>query len=831
MTALSVAGVFCIPRLQVQYAPKPEERSAVVSFSMKDASAETVEAEVTSKLEGILSRLRGVTDVSSISRKGGGSITLQFDRGTSMKKARLEMTSAIRNHYPDLPPGVSFPTVGLTSSGSGGRDVISLIYNLKGPVPTSDLERFARERLLPSLAAIPYVDGVRLSGATPYHWVITFDAAKARAAGLHSDEIAEAFLTATARNALGLVETSQGRMPVRLVGGSPEEGFGSFPIVTGKGTILYLQDLVSWQYRESEPQAYFRVNGLNTISLAITLTESSNLFVAVQAVKDQMRRLQVYFPREIEADLSYDSSDYIRAELHKIYIRTGLCLLILLLFVFLVSLSWRYLAVIVATVMVNILSALALYAVLGIPIHLYTLAGITVSMGLVIDTSIVMVDHYARWGNRRAFPSLLTATFTTVAALVMVFLLPEGERLKLSDFVQVVVLNLSLSLIVAYLFVPSLMELMPVFAGAKDVPVSRRRRLARWMRRYAACLAWGLRYRFLVYGFALALFGWSGYVFYKGLDRINFYREPERKQLVIQADMPEGCTVDQLNDVIKSMENYLAQYQEIETFVTIIDSSLSGTITVNFVPAWSSTGFPSQLKAKVIAAASNFGGASWSVYGVDDQSFSNLIVSTRKSDRIRLSGYNFKELMNYADGLIEEMADFPRIMGPEIWTAGSYSPPGTEYNLHYDYEKVAARGIDPFRYYGQLHSRLYNRPVGYWYDGGKGREEVVLRSSDTDRYDLWHMLHEPLLMDGRLITLSDVGTISKERTAIDIHRRNCVYLVDVCFDFMGQRMLEKRIVGGLVNHLNSEVLPVGYKAEWGSTSWFDLHKEDRKSVV
>jgi multidrug efflux pump subunit AcrB len=95
-----------------------------------------------------------------------------------------------------------------------------------------------------------------------------------------------------------------------------------------------------------------------------------------------------------------------------------------------------------------------------------------------------------------------------------------------------------------------------------------------------------------------------------------------------------------------------------------------------------------------------------------------------------------------------------------------------------------------------------------------------------DSYDLWHILNEPIQMDSLLLTLADVGDIKKSRTGIDIRRENRVYQVDVCFDYVGSAQSEQRIIGELVNRFNQEVLPVGYKAQWGNASWFDEHKED-----
>ena len=818
MAALSLVGLACLPRINVQYTPTAAGQGITVSYSLPDASAPVMEAEATSLIEGVLSGIRGVTDISSVSRKGSGSVTVTFRKGTDMEAARFEVASAVRNVWPSLPSGLTYPSIRF-SSGGGGRSAVS--YTLKGPLPSQEIERYAREYLLTPLSSLPDVDGVTLSGATPWHWVVTFDAGKAASSGVSAEEIARAISGALSEDVLGMTVSDGGQMAVKFSGASGQD-LGAIPVKRVGGQILYLRDLATWRYEEKLPSYYYRVNGLNTITLSVTTTEKANLLSAVNSVKEEMARLQEVFPAEITAQIAYDASSYIRDELDKIYLRTGLCVLILLLFVFITSRSWRYLLVIASTLAVNILAALSIYALVGLQVHIYTLAGITVSLGIIIDTTIVMADHYGYWKDRQAFPALFAATATTLGALLMVLLLPESERTNLTDFIWVIVINLSLSLVMAYLFVPSLIELLPVNQG---VALSRpgRRQVLR-SRRYARYIDWGVRHRWVYLLVFAAAFSYPCYRFYQSLDRSNFYRQPQRKQLYIRAGMLEGCTVNQLNEVVRSMENYLAGFDEIEVFTTSVRNYDDATIVVEFKPEYEKTAFPLQLKSQVTAMAINFGGANWQVFGIDQNSFNNNIVSTYKSHRISLTGYNYEQLMDYADVLLKRLADNRRVQEPEIWSPGWNGRPRMEFNLDYDFETLTALRVNPYRYYSALSARLYDRPVGTILHNGEA-VEMVLRSSDRDRYDLWHVLHEPVTVDSLKVTLASVGSIAKRRSGLEIYKSNQSYQVDVCFDFIGSYDLAKKLIDASVDYMNGEVLPVGFKAEYQQGGWFQQHKE------
>ncbi len=866
MVALSIVGIASIPRLNIQYTPSTSSRSIQVYYELTDASAEIVEAEVTSLLEGALALIRGSTRISSVSQKGSGNITIEFRKGTNMDAARFEVASAIRNIYSSLPDGVTYPEIEVLSD-SESRDLgFVLSYYLKGEMPSLEIDRFATKNILPALSAVKGVDGVYINGATPFHWVITFDAPKASVAGITADDIAEAIRAAFREDVIGMVQTGDGLLALRL-SGEPHGDFGGIPVKNVGGRVLHLEDIARWEYVESEPSYYYRVNGLNTVILSVSVSGTDNMLSTVGAVKKEMNRLQESFPPGISGSLAYDASDYVNKELRKIFLRTGLCILILLVLVFLTSWSWRYLLVIASTLAVNILSALAIYSFVGLQIHIYTLAGITVSLGIIIDTSIVMVDHFGYWKDRKAFPAIFAATATTVAALLLVLLLPENARANLTDFIWVIAINLALSMFVAYFFIPSLMAYLPERESGMRLPDKRKRYLARLNSGYRDYIQWGADHRWLyvsilVVGFGIPtcllpnpsaekiasggklslteriaswkpysenreivdrLLGTSFRLFYNTLDRSSFYRTPVRPQLFIQAGMLEGATVGQLNEVVKSMENYLAGFDEIESFTTTVSAYDRGVISVRFKPEHERTAFPARLKEEVKAIATNFGGASWQVYGINKDNFSNRIVNYSKSYAIALNGYNYWELRNYAYHLRSYLASNKRIRDPEVWNA-RYNRPVTEFDLEYDFGSMLSAGVNPYYYYGILSSRLYDQSVCRVITDGYPAE-VVLRSSEYDSYDLWHILHAPIQVDSVIVTLSEVGNITKKTTGVDIQKENQSYRVSVCFDYVGSFTLANKTIEDAIDYMNSSVLPVGFKAYDEYKSWQNVPKE------
>lgn len=874
MTVAAVVGMACFSMLKVQYSPSSPQKNLTVNYSYPGASARIVEAEVTTKLEGVLSNIVGCTSVSSVSDDGGGRVTITVGKKSDIESVRFEVSSQIRNMYSSLPEGCSYPTISLNQRGEKSQTAIT--FTLRSSLPSKDIANFVESQLLHPLSMVDGVGAVSFYGQTPYEWVVTFDADKAASAGISAIDIRSAMTDYYADRVLGLTDMGTGSFAVRLRSGG-EGSFDDIPVKNIDGRVVYLGEIASARYQEALPNQYYRINGLNILTLSVESSPDANILTLVKDVRACIDELNAIFPDEISISVSYDYSEYIADELDKIYLRTGLCLLLLLLFVFAVSRSWRYMLVISITLAMNLLVAVAFYFFLGLHIHIYTLAGITVSLGIIIDNSIVMVDHYSRFRTRSVFPAMLSSVMTTVVALLVVLLLPEQEKANLIDFTLVIIINLSVSLLVSFFFVPALLDYMP--SGIRDTKRSRKvKKLRRIVRReslYDRYLRWGTSHRWVLVVLLIAAFGiptcmipqgrqelpedasrwdkamnkvanWDFYssnrvgidkvlgtsfaLFNKAMSHSNFYREPERQSLYVRAGMPEGCTVHQLNQVMRSMENYLADIDEIDVFETRIYSYDNGTINVMFKPEYEATYVPLMVKSDIISMATVFGGANWSVSGFDDSYFNNNIISTYRSNSINISGYNYDRLLEYGETLVGYLSKNKRVSQPGIWAGNSYDMPKTEFNISYDFDALTALGLSPYEYYSALQSPLFNSRVMSLPQDGE-YVTVRLESSSRDDVDIWNVENTAVQMGEGKMKLSQVGSITKEKTGLEIHKENQSYMISVKFDFVGSYALAEKVIDEAVDHMNIDVLPIGFKASTPGRGWFYEHKDKYAGLI
>lgn len=460
---VALTGLAFIPLLPIKLSPSRTLPRLTISYNMPGNSARVIEMEVTSRLESMLARIKGIKEINSTSGNGWGYVTLELDKHTNIDAARFEASTIVRQTWPSLPEELSYPVLEMSRPDDKESGPF-MIYTLNAAATPIFIQRFAEDQIKPRLAGIPGIYRIDVRGATPMEWRLEYDSRQLTTLGISTEDIQNAIYQYYQKEFLGTgnVKTQGHQKWIRLVmiPESTKQDFDPSRItVTNKeGKLIRLDQLLKVTREEEAPQSYYRINGLNSIYLSIQAEETANQLELAKQVKEKMDHIRTLLPQGYEIHTGYDATEFIQNELNKIYIRTGLTILILLLFVLLITRNVRYLFLIVVSLSVNLCIAVIFFYLAGLEMQLYSLAGITISLSLVIDNTIVMTDHIRNRHNRKAFLSILTATLTTIGALVIIFFLDEKIRLNLQDFAAVVIINLAVSLSIALFFVPAMIE-------------------------------------------------------------------------------------------------------------------------------------------------------------------------------------------------------------------------------------------------------------------------------------------------------------------------------------------------------------------------------------
>jgi multidrug efflux pump subunit AcrB len=434
---------------------------------MPGNSARVIELEVTSQLEAMLARIKGIKEIQSESGNGWGNISLELDKHTNVDAARFEASTIIRQTWPNLPEGLSYPVLEMSRpDDTESRAFIS--YTLNAPSTPIFIQRYAENQIKPRLASIPGIYRVDITGATPMEWRLEYDSKQLTTLGISIEDIQQAISQYYNKEFIGIANLSKESDEWIRLALIPDVRSDTFApsLITVKNKedkLIRLDQLLKVTHQEEAPRNYYRINGLNSIYLSIRADETANQLQLAGKIKEEMDIVRSMLPAGYQIHTSYDATEYIQDELNKIYIRSGLTIFILLLFVLLITRNVKYMFLIVVSLAINLSVAVILYYLLGLEMQLYSLAGVTISLSLIIDNTIVMTDHIKNRHNKSAFLPILAATLTTIGALSIIFFLDEKIRLNLQDFAAVVIINLAVSLMIALFFVPAMVDKLRMF--------------------------------------------------------------------------------------------------------------------------------------------------------------------------------------------------------------------------------------------------------------------------------------------------------------------------------------------------------------------------------
>lgn len=857
-------GLAIAPRLGIQLHPSDELPAMRVSFSWPDAPAIHVEREVTSKIESALSTMRGVKEISSVSVFGRGHVDISLKKGTNADLARFEVSAHIRRLFPGFPQGVSYPSV--AASRASGRNNPLLTYTIVAPEPTQQIAQHIERYVVPALVRVKGLDNVNLFGANPFEYQIVYNPEKLRLWGLTVNDPGTALRNYLEENFLGMAqmgfgtESISGRLPVVLRAGNMHlPQWNQIPVGQSNGRIIYLTDVAEVNLIEQQPQTYYRINGQTTLLMMITAARGENQISLSNRVKNTVDRLAMQMPPGWQMLLTYDDTEFIRNDLKRVGWRMAFSFTILMLFVLLVSRNPKYLFMIFATVVANLLLAFSWYYLLGIQIHLYSLAGITVSFGIIIDNSIVMIEHLRNHKNKKVFLAILAATLTTMGSLSVIFLLEQQQQIQLKDFAGVVLVNLFLSLLVAWFFIPALFVKTGMANKTRLLFTASTRRKVRLSRAYLRFIVSVRRLRWIVFLALIAGFGLPvhllppkiegtslpataynktiGSPFYQlrikrtaeialgGAFRLfslfvyerSFFADPERTTIFIRGQMPDGSTVHQLNQAMVQMEDFLKGFEQIDQFQTMVFSHNNGYITVQFKPVYDQGAFPHILQARVVQKALAIGGAEWRVSGVG-QGFSNVLGSGGGGANITLEGYNYDQLYRYAEILMEKARKNPRVSKPAIYGAEPWrSSNRMEFFIDFDAQMLALHNLNRHQVLDILQQQIMKRPVGTV--SLKNRPiQLSLMPVNFLEYSVWDLTNRPLHIGGNYLKPGSFVNLEKRAMGNDIYKFNQQYRLLFDYTFLGPQVLQERFSKQITQEIN-DIMDLGYTASIRQWSW------------
>ncbi len=871
-SALMLIGLAITPMLNISLKPSRGKTELSINYTWDDASAVVIEQEVTSKLEGVLSGIKGLKDIESVSKKESGYIILRFKKNTDLDALRFEAATLIRMIYPKLPQQVSYPEISISNKEDEDEEKAIVVYQLNGSESPFFIQNYAENHILPKLSNIQGLKNIKVYGATPYEWEITYKSQIINSLNISLNELINALQSYFNSYTIGSGNLQikgnkyTKQLKIILKNKVPENiDWKLIPVKKIADRIVYLGDIATVRYNEQKPHSYFRINGLNAINIVFYSESKINSIKLAGKITAKMFEISNKLPNGYSLRLSYDASKDIAEEINKISLRALFSLVILLIFVLITSRNFNYLLIILISLSANLLIAVIFYYALGLEIHLYSLAGITISFGIIIDNSIIMIHHIKQHKNLKVFLSIFAATATTIASLSIIFFLKENQKNNLLDFAWVIIINLSVSLFIALFLVPALMNKISFKQKAQKKSIKRIKYIAFLSRYYKKSIVFSKKYKWIYFAVFILSFGlpvnllpdkiekqsfWAdiynktfGSDFYNTQLRESlnkylggsfrlftdyvfenaYYADPQRTVLYARGTMPEGCTVQQMNDAVMKMENIISKYKEVDFYQTAVRSYQDASISIYFKPDAEKSSFPFYLKEILTAKAINLGGLDWAIYGVG-KGFSNALGTGFYNSHILLEGYNYERLYSYAELLkkklktnnrIEEVA----IEGRANWQAKSIH----EYLIDFNKENFALYDISLPQYYQYIQNNVFSNQIMNIYNK-ESLQTVSLKSDLSGKFDLWMLNNLPFKINKRSYKSSILSKIIKEKTGNNIYKNNQQYRLVLNYNFIGPDLLSRKVRERFINEMK-QVLPLGYKCEEPAWGWWNKREK------
>ena len=427
---LCVFGAVSFSKLAVREMPDVESPVVTVMTRYDGAAASIMESQITSVIEDQITGISGIDEVRSVTRNGMSRITVTFDLGWNLTEGVSDIRDAVAKAQRSLPDEADDPIV----SKDNGSGEPSVYINLNSTVmDRTQLTDYAQRVLEDRFSLISGVSSVDLSGGLyQVMYVKLFPDLMAGRAVTTSD-IVDALKTENVENPGGEVRNDTTVMSVRTARlyAQPQDFEYLVVRTTSDGYPVYLRDVAQVYVGAENESSSFKSNGIVNLSLGVVTQSDANPLDVASAVRAEVDKMQGFLPEGMSLTVDYDSTVFIDQSISEVYstlfITGGLVVLVLYIFIG----QARATLIPAVTVPVSLISSFIAAYYFGFSINLITLMALILSIGLVVDDAIVVVEnifHHIEQGEKpllAAYKGTREVGFAVVATtmvLVMVFL-------------------------------------------------------------------------------------------------------------------------------------------------------------------------------------------------------------------------------------------------------------------------------------------------------------------------------------------------------------------------------------------------------------------------
>jgi HAE1 family hydrophobic/amphiphilic exporter-1 len=587
MLALVTVGLFSFRRLPVDMMPDVEIPVLSILTEYPGASPETVEREVSKKIEEAVNSISGVKHVASISREGLSSVIVEFNLEVKINDVSQEVRAKINAARRELPQGMLEPVI--QKFDFAAMPVISLAIRSTTMSPR-DLTTIADRRIKRRLESIPGVAQAKLVGESTREVAVDLDPARLAAFGMGVDEVVAGLAAENVNTPLGRLTRGASETPLRISGKprSPH-AYAAMVISRRGGTPVRLGDVATVTDTVAEPRSLALVDGEPAIALDITKQSRANTVALVDAARAAVDQLRTELPPGIDIQVVRDTSVFIREAVADVMNTLLLGGLLTIVIVFCFLNSWRSTVITGLTLPISVISSFIVMYFLGMTLNMLTLMALSLAIGLLIDDAIVVrenivrhlehgQDHFtaARTGTSEIGLAVLATSMSIIAVFVPVAFMRGIIGRFFFQFGLTVAFAVLVSLFVSFTLDPMLSSRWhdPDIerAGRRNLLQRALDRFNAWFERmadrYKRVIGWSLDHRPTVVALAFAAFVGGLAVF--GVLQTEFQTAMDQGEFVVKFKSAPGASLEETRGRLQAVLTTLGRFPEVRyTYATV----------------------------------------------------------------------------------------------------------------------------------------------------------------------------------------------------------------------------------------------------------------------
>ena len=414
-----IAGLQAIRSLSVRQFPRSDIAVVQVSTVYVGANADLVRGFITTPLERVIASADGIDYIESSSAQGVSTITVHLKLNYDTNAALTQIQAKVAQVRNDLPPEAQAPVIDLQTADT--QFAAMYLGFSSSELDQNQITDYLTRVVQPKLSAVSGVQRADILGGRTFAMRVWLKPDRMASLGISPSDVQEALSKNNYLSALGATKGSM--VSVNLVANTDlktAEEFRQLVVKQKQGTVVRLGEIADVVLGAENYEQDVKFNGQTATFMGIWVLPNANTLDVISRVRKALPEIQAQLPVGMKLGIPYDSTEYIREAIREVVTTLGETLLIVILVIFLFLGSYRSVLIPVVAIPLSLVGAVFLMMLVGFTINLLTLLAIVLSVGLVVDDAIVMVENVERHIQlgERPFPAAIKAARELVGPII-----------------------------------------------------------------------------------------------------------------------------------------------------------------------------------------------------------------------------------------------------------------------------------------------------------------------------------------------------------------------------------------------------------------------------